>query len=127
MAPSDVTPAEAPLKKLRAFPTPKAKPRPVPMEESSLWISRNHNIPGDRLNGWVVSWILESYLKEDVVVKACEKASLKERLEACGLTGLEAHSVGPRKRCQILKSATDIKHEILAEVGQRHMLASISE
>ena len=112
---------------MRAVPTPKSRPQSGSTEPNELWLHRSHSIPEDRLNGWVISLFLESYLKEDVVMKACEKASLQDRLEACGLQEFEDKSVGLRKRCLVLKNATDVKHELLAEIGQRHMLASISE
>ena len=109
------------------MPKPVPKPPSVPSTTSDLWLHRSHDIPHDRLNGWVVSWVLDSYLKEDVVTKACEKASLEDRLSECGLQSFQDNSIGPRRRCQLLQQATDMKHSLVAEIGQRHMLASISE
>ena len=60
-------------------------------------------------------------------MEACEKASLEERLSECGLQSFSDKSGGPRKRCQLLQQATEVKHVLIAEIGQRHMLASISE
>ena len=102
---------------------------PHSQEEHSegMWLHRSHCIPSERMNGWVVSWVLESYLNEDMVTKACEKASLPKRLEECGLQTLTDNTSGPRKRCQILQQAKEWRSELLDEVGQRNMLASTSE
>ena len=82
-----------------------------------MWLHRSHCIPRDRLNGWVVSWVLESYLNEDMITKACEKASLQKRLEECGLQVLSDSTSGPRKRCQVLQQATEWRSALLDELG----------
>ena len=49
-----------------AIPNPKA---------AAKWIAMSSNLPVDRRSGWVVSYILESYLKEDRIAEACGTAT----------------------------------------------------
>ena len=114
-------PVAPPAKKPRASLPPAAVPNTTSVSHNELWLTRSHDIPPDRLNGWVVSWVLESFLKEDEVTKACEKASLDMRLEQCGFLTLKDSTVGPRRKCQALQQATEMKHTLVAEIGQRYM------
>ena len=45
-----------------------------------MWLTKSHAIPIERLNGWVVSWVMESCVKEEATARACEKATYEERL-----------------------------------------------
>ena len=56
---------------------------------------------------------------------ASQKSTLQDRLKACGLDTLLDASLGPRKRCELLKHAQDAKTLLVTGIGQRHMLASI--
>ena len=96
-------------------PTP-VPPKPTPVHthidvavpqggDNVLWLARSHELPPDKMNGWVVSWILESFLKEDMVASATEKSTFKERLEANGLASLLDTTVGPRKKCAMIKES----------------------
>ena len=75
-----------------------------------------------------IEWVgSESYLKEDEMSKACEKATFVGRLRVNGLSSLLDPNVGPRKKCIILKEANETKGLLMAEFAQRSMLASIKD
>ena len=47
---------------------PRAAPtQREPESGSSMWLAKDHAVPPDRMNGWVVAWNFESYVKEDLV------------------------------------------------------------
>ena len=47
-------------------------------EPLQWWIARSPNLPVQRRNGRVVSWILETSKDEELVARACGKATLKK-------------------------------------------------
>ena len=62
--------------------------------DGDMWLTRVQDLPPDRLNGWVVSWIFESFLNEEFVARASQKLPLQERLRESGLASLLGPPVG---------------------------------
>ena len=91
------------------------------------WISRSTNLPEERRNGWVVSWISKSFQKEELVAAACEKGAFHERMNAEGLGSLLEQSQCPRAKCKVVQQASLKKEELLDEFGQRAMLQAIGK
>ena len=60
----------------------------APTSLATSWLARSHNLPEDRRNGWVVSWIFESFQKEEFVTTACNQNTFIERMKAEGLAPL---------------------------------------
>ena len=96
-------------------------------KEDGMWLTKSHAIPVERLNGWVVSWVMESFLKEEATARACEKATYEERLAANGMASLSDAKLGPRKQCEVLKQAGEAKTCLVTETGQRAMLESVRD
>ena len=93
---------------------------------ATSWLSRSHNLPEDRRNGWVVSWIFESFQKEEFVTTACNQNTFIERMKAEGLAPLLDNTLGPRAKCKVIEKAQPTKLQLLEESGQRMMLQAIS-
>ena len=92
--------------------TTKNEPLPVtgsgqnrPLGEGGMWLARVQNLPADRLNDWVISWIFQSPLNEDFVAQASSKTTLNQRLVDSGLSSLLDPRLTPTKKCAILPAA----------------------
>ena len=91
------------------------------------WIAHSYRLPEARRNGWVVSMALEEYSKEETFAKACGKKTFAARMEEAGLAELAMPKMAPRRKCQLLSQAGMERSQLVAESGQRLMLASIAD
>ena len=119
-------PANSPIAPRAGTSIPR-KRREVEPSSASWWISQSANLPADRRNGWVVSWIFESFQKEALVAAACEKEAFNIRMRAEGLGSLLESTAGPRAKCKVIQQASALKEQLLDEQGQRTMLQAIGK
>ena len=93
----------------------------------SWWISRSWKLPPSRLNGWVVSWMLEEYSKEERVATACDMKMFETRLLEAGLGSILDKRASPRSRCSAISRASEASGALLDESAQRAMLRAIGK
>ena len=70
---------------------------------------------------------LEEYSRENTFAAACGKKTFATRMEEAGLAELATPKGGPRRKCQLLSQAGLERSQLVAERGQRLMLASIAD
>ena len=98
-----------------------------PSEQLPWWISRSSSLRSEHRNAWVVSLILEQYLKEEELAVTLKKQTFSDRMQDAGLASVLDNSVPPRKRCRELRSAPQHKAQLVDEHAQRLMLRAISK
>ena len=93
----------------------------------SWWISRSWKLPPSRLNGWVVSWMLEEYSNEEQVATACDLKMFENRVLDAGMGSILDKRANPRARCAAISRASEVGNDLLDENAQRAMLRAIGK
>ena len=91
------------------------------------WITRSTTLPRDRLNGWVVSAMMDEFKNEGFTAKACDKLTFAQRMREAGLGDLLALEGAPRKRIKVLAKGGRNAMGLLDAGGQRAMLHTIAK
>ena len=69
------------------------------------WIARSTTLPRDRMNGWVVSAMLDEYKNEGFIGKACDKPTFAQRMREAGLGNCWRWKEVPARNAAFLRNA----------------------
>ena len=71
----------------------------------SWWISRSSSLSSEHRNAWVVTLILEQFLKEEEWASQLKRETFGERMAAASMASILDEKAPPRKRCKLLRAA----------------------
>ena len=92
----------------------------------SWWISRSSSLSPEHRNAWVVTLIMDQFMKEDEYATHLKRETFRERMVAGGMSSILDEKVAPRKRCKLLHAAdARTKYDLADEHAQRLMIKAI--
>ena len=93
----------------------------------SWWIASVPTLPPEQRNGWVLSVIMEMFMRKQLFADACKIDTFEIRMVEAGMQSVLDSTVAPRKTCAAFKPAGEGKVALADESAQRLMLQAIDK